>query len=91
MEIKLKTPKLTKEESAHVKNGGRVFLVEEIPGPLWRILSISKKGTSLLCNPTIPTEEEGYSELEYAKSLALGIANLSEDNPMVRVCVPQTS
>lgn len=83
----MKTPELMKEEIAHVKSGGRVFLVEEIPGPFWRILSISKKGASLLCNPTIPNEEEGYNDFEHAKGLAYTIANLSEDSPIVRVCV----
>ncbi|MGH9776719.1 MAG: hypothetical protein ACRD50_17470 [Candidatus Acidiferrales bacterium] len=85
----MKEPKLTKEESVHIKNGGRVFLVEEISGSLWRILLISKKGTSLLCNPTVPRKQEGYSDFEDAKNLAYGIANLSEDNPIVRIiCMP---
>lgn len=87
-ELNLKTPGLTDEEHSHIKNGGRVFIVEEVPGkPLWRILSISEKGVVTLCNPEIPTPEEGYSDLEFAKTLAYAIANLSEDSPMVRVCV----
>ena len=78
----MKTQDLTKEEHEHIKNGGRVFIVEEISGPRWRILSISEKGVSKLCSPI---GEEGYSELEAAKNLAHGFAALSEDSPMVRV------
>jgi hypothetical protein len=85
----LKIADLTTEERVHVKNGGRVFLIEEIPGPLWRILSLSKKGVVTLCKPEIPTPKEGYSDLEIAKNLAYGISALSEDSPMVRVCTPQ--
>lgn len=78
-------PKLNSEESTHVENGGRVFLVEEIPGPLWRILSVSKDRVRTLCRPKVPKLMEGYSEFEIAQNLAMGIANLSEDNPIVRV------
>jgi hypothetical protein len=85
----LKEPELTKEESAHIENCSRVFLVEELPEPLWRIISISKKGNTTLCKPEIPISAEGYSDLEYAKNLAYGIAHLSEDNPIVRICVPR--
>lgn len=82
----MKIPKLNSEEFNHIENGGRVFLVEEIVGPLWRIVSISKKEVTTLCKPEIPTPAEGYSDLETAKNLAVGIAALSEDNPIVRVC-----
>lgn len=81
----MNTKKLTQEEHEHIKNVGRIFIIEEIPEQRWRILSISKKGTITLCKPTIPTTEEGYSDLEVAKNLAYGIAALSEDSPMVRV------
>ena len=80
----MKIPKLTSEESKHIENGGRVFLIEEIPGPLWRIISISKDRVKTLCHPEVPEFMEGYSDLEIAKNLAMGIANLSEDNPIVR-------
>lgn len=75
---------LTSEEHAHIENGGRVFLIEEILGPLWRILSVSKEGISILCKPE---PQEGYSDLKWAEDLARGIAALSEDDPIVRVCI----
>lgn len=81
----MEIPKLNSEESSHIENGGRVFIVEEISGPLWRILSISKNRIRTLCRPEIPEVMEGYSELETARNLAFGIAALSEDDPMVRV------
>lgn len=81
----MKIPKLNLEESNHIENGGRVFLIKEIPGSLWRILSVSKDGVRTLCRPEVPELMEGYSDLETAKNLAVGIANLSEDNPIVRI------
>lgn len=83
----MKIPKLSLEESKHIENGGRVFLIKEIPGPLWKVLSISNEGVKTLIKPMIPKPLEGYSDLETAKNLAIGIANLSEDNPIVRVCL----
>lgn len=81
----MKIPKLNLEELNHIENGGRVFLIEEIPGSLWRILSISKIGAKTLCKPHIPEPSEGYSDLEIAKNIAIGISNLSEDSPTIRV------
>jgi hypothetical protein len=83
----LDTPDLTAKERAHIENGGRVFVVEKIPGPLWRVLSISNEnGCYTLCQPEIPEKMEGYGTMEFANDMAKSIAALSEDKPMVRIC-----
>lgn len=77
----MKTPNLTPEEQAHIASGGRVFIVDEIPGPLWRVLVV-KGGT---CRVMLkPDGMDGYSNREDAELNAMAFANLSEDSPMVR-------
>lgn len=77
----LKTPKLTKEERAHIAKGGRVFIVEEIPGPLWRVLAIKETACWVMLKPD---GANGYSERDDAMLNAKVIANLSADRPLVR-------
>jgi hypothetical protein len=81
MLTQLRAPRLTKAEKAHVAHGGRVFIVQEIPGPLWRVLAVSSKGCTLLLKPE---GGDGYTERSWAVDVATGIANLSPDGPMVR-------
>jgi hypothetical protein len=78
----LKIPELTLEEQAHIASGGRVFIVEEISGPLWRVLMVKGSVCKVLLKPD---GMNGYSEQEYAQDMALGIANLANDKPMVRL------
>lgn len=79
----MKAPELTPEERAHATKGGRVFIIEEIPGPLWRVLSISSQDCKVILKPD---ETDGYTSRMYAQNLALNFATLSEDSPMVRRC-----
>ncbi len=75
------TPTLTATEQEHMAKGGRVFIVDEIPGPLWRVLMV-KQGT---CKVLLkPDGMDGYSDKQYAIDTAHCIADLSEDQPLVR-------
>ena len=78
------TPPLTPQEQAHVDKGDRVYIVQEVPGPLWRVISVSKDTCVVLGAPSWPEPAEGYSDKEYAVSIAEGFAALSEKKPMVR-------
>jgi hypothetical protein len=77
----LKAPELTPEEQAHIANGGRVFVVEEIPGPLWRVLVVKGDTCRLMLKPD---GMDGYSDREDAVLNALAFANLAADTPLVR-------
>lgn len=77
----LQTPELTPEEQAHVASGGRVFIVDEIPGPLWRVLVVEGGVCRVMLKPD---GMDGYSTREDAELNAMAIANLAEDSPMVR-------
>lgn len=77
----LKAPKLTKEEQAHIAKGGRVLIVEEIPGPLWRVLAIQKNACRVMLKPD---GANGYSERDDAMLNAKAVANLAADRPLVR-------
>jgi hypothetical protein len=80
----LKTPKLTEEERAHIEKGGRVLIVEEIPGPLWRVLVVSQDGCKVLLKPAYPKPLDGYSDYDWAVENAQSYAALATDNPIVR-------
>lgn len=75
-------PDLTPEEQAHIARGGRVFIVEEIPGPLWRVLVVRGDTCRVMLKPD---GMDGYSDHEDAELNALAFANLSADSPMVRL------
>lgn len=75
------TISLTKKERAYINKGGRVFVVEKIDGPLWRVLSVSKTGIEVLLKPE---GAEGYSDESQARNNALMIATLSVDKPLVQ-------
>ena len=77
----LNIPDLTPEEREHITKGGRVFIVEEIEGPLWRVLMVKGNTCKVLLKPQ---DMEGYSDREDAYLNARGIANLAEDSPLVR-------
>ena len=77
----MKAPKLTPEEQAHIASGGRVFIVEEVPGPLWRVLVVKGDTCRVMLKPE---GMDGYSPREDAELNAMAFANLSEDSPMVR-------
>ncbi|SEO24061.1 hypothetical protein SAMN05216404_1156 [Nitrosospira multiformis] len=72
---------LTKQESAHIKKGGRVFVVDKIDGPLWRVLSVSKTGVEVLLKPE---GADGFPDKSRAQYNALMIAAISVDRPLVR-------
>ncbi|EBG3748885.1 hypothetical protein FIX32_21525 [Salmonella enterica] len=77
----MRVPKLTPEEQAHIAKGGRVLIVEEIPGPWWRVLMVKGSACRVLLKPD---GMDGYSDRETAHQNALAVANLAEDRPMVR-------
>ena len=77
----MKTPKLTPEEQAHIASGGRVFIVDEIPGPLWRVLVVKGDACRVMLKPD---GMDGYSNQEDATSNAQVFANLAADSPLVR-------
>ena len=81
MMTELKIPELTPEEQAHVSKGGRVFIMEEIPGPVWRVLMVKGNTCKVLLKPD---GMDGYSDYEDALLNALAGANLAEDSPLVR-------
>jgi hypothetical protein len=73
---------LTEDEQAHIDNGGRVFIIEEIPGPFWRVVCVSKeRGTRVLLKPD---GAPGYESKETAADHAANIAGLSDDDPLIR-------
>lgn len=74
-------PELSVEERKHVSDGGRVFIVEEIEGPDWRVLMVKENTCTIMLKPN---DHEGYGDEEYTYGLALAFANLSEDSPLVR-------
>ena len=59
----MEIPELTQEEQAHVAKGGRVFIVEEIPGPLWRVLVVKGDACKVMLKPD---GMDGYSDRETA-------------------------
>lgn len=77
----MKVPDLMPEEQAHIDHGGRVFIVEEIPGPLWRVLVVKGDTCRVMLKPD---RLDGYSSKEEAELNALAIANLANDRPLVR-------
>ncbi|SEN70966.1 hypothetical protein [Halomonas caseinilytica] len=74
-------PNLSAEESQHVSGGGRVFIVEEIEGPDWRVLMVKGNTCTIMLEPN---DSDGYGDEQYTYDLALAVANLSEDSPLVR-------
>ena len=77
----MKAQNLTPEEQTHIASGGRVFIVDEIPGPLWRVLVVKGGACRVMLKPD---GMGGYSNREDAELNAMAFANLSEDSPMVR-------
>ena len=77
----MKMPTLIKEEQSHIDKGGRLLIVEQIPGPLWRVLMVRSDSCKVFLKPD---GAEGYLDYEDARLNALAIANLASDNPMVR-------
>lgn len=77
----LKMPTLTKEEQSHIDKGGRLLIVEKIPGPMWRVLLVRRDSCKVFLKPD---GAEGYLDYEDARLNALAIANLASDNPVVR-------
>ncbi|OYV96247.1 MAG: hypothetical protein B7Z62_08595 [Deltaproteobacteria bacterium 37-65-8] len=58
-----------------------MFIVEEIPGPLWRVLVVKGGECRVMLKPD---GMDGYSDRGDATLNALAIANLSADTPLVR-------
>jgi hypothetical protein len=78
----LPLPPLTRDEQAHITKGGRLLLVEEIEGPLWRVLLVTQSSCRVLLKPD---GAEGYPASMDAMLHALAFANLAETTPRVRV------
>lgn len=74
----MEVPELTQEEQAHVAKGGRVFIVEEIPGPLWRVLVVKGDACKVMLKPD---GMDGYSDRETALENALAFSALAGDRP----------
>ena len=72
---------LTDAERAHLARGGRVFLVQRISGPRWRVLSLTPSTCKVLLRPA---DMDGYSDHTRAVELAQATANLAVDAPLVR-------
>ncbi|GBQ43074.1 hypothetical protein [Komagataeibacter europaeus] len=77
----LKTPPLTPVEQKHIAEGGRVFIVDEVAGPLWRVLMVKGSTCKVLLKPD---GADGYSDRKEAEENARVIAALAEDSPLVR-------
>ena len=58
-----------------------MFIVEEIPGPLWRVLQVKEDTCKVLLKPD---GMDGYTDHDDALLNALVIANLANDSPLVR-------
>lgn len=78
----MNTPQLSEKEQIHIEAGGRLLLVEEIPGPLWRVLAVKQSGATVLLKPN---GADGYEEPGFANYLATNTASLSVDSPMLRL------
>jgi hypothetical protein len=72
---------LSPEEQLHVENGGRVFIVEEVPGPLWRVVSVSKHGPEIVVKPD---DAEGFSLQREAHMNAVATARASHGPVLLR-------
>jgi|CoawatStandDraft_6_1074263.scaffolds.fasta_scaffold14917_6 hypothetical protein len=77
----MNAPKVTPHEQDHLDQGGRVLIIEEIPGPLWRVLALKSGGCKVLLKPDCA---EGYSDRADAVLNARMVANLSEGPTLVR-------
>lgn len=77
----MKAPELSPEEHSHIAKGGRVFIVEEVHGPLWRVLVVEGNGCRVMLKPD---GLDGYSDRDDAMLTAKAFANLSADQPLVR-------
>jgi hypothetical protein len=74
-------PELSPEEQDQIASGGRVFIVEEIPGPEWRVLMVKGDRCVIMLKPN---GFDGYDSQEHAYELARAWVNLSEDSPLLR-------
>ena len=72
---------LSPEEELHVENGGRVFVVEEIPGPLWRVVSVTKHGPEIVVKPD---NAEGFDLQRDAHMNAVAAARASHGPVLLR-------
>lgn len=72
---------LSPEEQQHIDNGGRLFVVEEIPGPLWRAVSMSKQGCEIL---PMPDQTAGFGLQREAHFQALAAARAAHGPVMLR-------
>lgn len=77
----LTLPTLTRDEQAHIAQGGRLLVVEEIAGPMWRVLLVTQESCRVVLKPD---GAEGYTASMDAMAYALGFANLAETTPRVR-------
>jgi hypothetical protein len=77
----LPLPPLTPEEQILLAQGGRLLLVEEIAGPLWRVLLLTQHECRVLLKPE---GADGYTASMDAMLNALAFANLAQTPPHVR-------
>jgi hypothetical protein len=72
---------LTPQEQLHVDQGGRLLVIEEVPGPLWRVLSVSLRGCEVVHKPH---GAEGYDLQREAVLHAQALAAAADDVPLLR-------
>jgi hypothetical protein len=72
---------LTPEEQSHVIHGGWLFVVQEIPGPLWRVVSVSRQGREIVFNPP---GAQGFEFQREAYAMALAAVYASAGKALMR-------
>jgi hypothetical protein len=72
---------LTPEELAQVDAGKRLFVVEEIPGPMWQVVSISRQGHEI---PFSPPGAPGFEIQREARATAAAAVNASKGSAWMR-------
>lgn len=72
---------LTPEEQAQVDAGRRLFVVEQIPGPMWRVVSISQQGREIQFNPP---GAQGFELQREARAMAAAAVSASQGADLMR-------
>ncbi|NML17568.1 hypothetical protein [Azohydromonas caseinilytica] len=74
---------LTRQERQHIEQGGRLFVIEAVPGGRWQLVSVSAQGREPL--PT-PGGEPGYALQRDAVRAAAAAAQAAGEVCRLRPC-----